>query len=82
MPLQHRRSLNSALVFYILRFQHALVIAQQPRRREDRLVAEAGCLEEVIVSAGSASFAVAVSRNIVVVFGDAVLVGVVEPVIA
>lgn len=61
------------------------MIAQQSRRCEDRLVAEAGRLQEVIVSAAS-DFAVAVngtvadSRNIVVVFGNTVLVltGVVE----
>lgn len=60
------------------------MVAQQPRRREDRLVAETSCLEEVIVSAGS-GFAIAItvtdSRNIVVVFGDTVLIDIVEPVV-
>lgn len=87
MPLQYCCGLESVLIFHVLRLQHALVIAQQSRGCEDRLVTEAGRLQEVIVSAAS-DFAVAVavngtvanSRNIVVVFGNAVLVlaGVVE----
>jgi len=91
VPLQHRRGLDSTLVLHVLRFQHALVIAQQPRRRENRLVAKASRLQEVIVAAAS-GFAVAIAdaiadtvrRNIVVVFGDAILIlaGVAEPGVA
>jgi len=91
VSLQHCRGLDSALVLHVLRFQHALVIAQQSRGCEDRLVAETSRFQEVIVSAVS-NFTIAVaitstvadSRNIVVVFGTAVFVlaGVVESCVA
>lgn len=78
VPLQHRRGLNSALVLHVLRLQHALVVAQQPGRREDRLVAEAGRFQEMIVTAAAglavAAAAVAVAGgHVVVVFGDVAL---------
>lgn len=87
VPLQHRRGLDPTLILHVLRFQHALVIAQQSRGCEDRLVAEAGRLQEVVISTASDfSAAVAVtstvadSKNIVVVFGNAILVlpGIIE----
>lgn len=81
VPLQHRRGLDPTLVLYVFRFQHALVIAQQPRRCENRFIAKASRFQEVIVAA-AASFTIAiviavantVGRNIVVVFGNAVLI--------
>lgn len=91
VPLQHRRGLDPALILDVLRFQHALVIAQQPRWCKNRFIAEASRLQKVIVAAASGftvaiavAIANAVSRNIIVVFGDAILIlaGVAEPDVA
>lgn len=81
VPFQHRGGLNPALVLHVLRLQHALVIAQQSRWCENRFVAETGRFQKIIVSAAT-NFSVAVtvtgtvadSRNVIVVFGNIVLV--------
>lgn len=81
MPFQYRRGLDPALVLHVLRLQHALVIAQQSRRCENGFVAETGRFQKIIVSAAS-NFTVAVAvtgtvadnRNVIVIFGNVVLV--------